>query len=88
MFCLTHPLAGKTKDAICNAVEVRVCVEQNLLITHYYHSGFSVASERTLVVFDYWRGENGELKPETSPILSPQTCRWEPGAKEWPPAIH
>ena len=64
MFCLTHPLAGKTKDAICNAVEVRVCVEQNLLITHYYHSGFSVASERTLVVFDYWRGENGELKPE------------------------
>ena len=64
MICLTHPLAGKTKDAICNAVEVRVCVEQNLLITHYYHSGFSVASERTLVVFDYWRGENGELKPE------------------------
>ena len=58
MFCLTHPLAGKTKDAICNAVEVRVCVEQNLLITHYYHSGFSVASERTLVVFDYWRAVN------------------------------
>lgn len=64
MICLTHPLAGKTKDAICNAVEVRVCVEHNLLITHYYHSGFSVASERTLVVFDYWRGENGELKPD------------------------
>ena len=39
-------------------------MEQKLLITHYYHSGFSVASERTLAVFDYWRGENGELTPD------------------------
>ena len=46
------------------ALEVCVHVEQNLLITHYYHSGFSVASQRTLLVFDYWRGEKGELTPE------------------------
>ena len=39
-------------------------MEQNLLITHYYHSGFSVAGEHTLLVFDYWRGERGELTPE------------------------
>ena len=45
-------------------MEVRDFVEQNLLITHYYHSGFSVAGERTLVVFDYWRGERGELAPD------------------------
>ena len=31
------------------------------LVTHYYHSGFSVAYEETLLVFDYWRGEDGEL---------------------------
>ena len=64
MICLVHPLAGKTKDAIYDAVEVRICVEQKLLITHYYHSGFSVASERTLAVFDYWRGEKAELPPD------------------------
>ncbi len=34
------------------------------MITHYYHSGFSVASEHTLAVFDYWRGERGELAPD------------------------
>ena len=39
-------------------------MEHSLLITHYYHSGFSVASEKTLAVFDYWRGENGELAPD------------------------
>ena len=39
-------------------------MEQKLLITHYYHSGFSVASEHTLAVFDYWRGERNELTPE------------------------
>ena len=36
-------------------------MQQSLLITHYYHSGFSVASQKTLAVFDYWRGEHGEL---------------------------
>ena len=47
------------KDEGCYlvAVEVHIFVEQNLLITHYYHSGFSVACRRTLAVFDYWRGE-------------------------------
>ena len=63
MFCLV-PFGKKTKDAICFALEVRIFVEHNLLITHYYHSGFSVASERTLAVFDYWRGEHGELTPD------------------------
>ena len=32
------------------------------MITHYYHSGFSVACEKQLLVFDYWRGEDGELE--------------------------
>ena len=36
-------------------------MEQSILITHYYHSGFSVACGKTLDVFDYWRGERGEL---------------------------
>ena len=36
-------------------------MRQTYFITHYYHSGFSVACEDTLLVFDYWRGEKGEL---------------------------
>ena len=36
-------------------------MNQKFLITHYYHSGFSVANGDTLLVFDYWRGEEGEL---------------------------
>ena len=39
-------------------------MKQPLLITHFYHSGFSVAGEHTLLVFDYWRGERGELTPD------------------------
>ena len=31
-------------------------------ITHYYHSGFSVEEDDLLFVFDYWRGEQHELK--------------------------
>ena len=31
------------------------------LVTHYYHSGFSVACEDAILVFDYWRGERGEV---------------------------
>ena len=38
-------------------------VNRQWTITHYYHSGFSVAGEHTLLVFDYWRGEHGELSP-------------------------
>ena len=45
-------------------MEVHIFVEQNLLITHYYHSGFSVAGGRTLLVFDYWLGERGEVTPD------------------------
>ena len=37
---------------------------QETYITHYYHSGFSVAFQDLLFVFDYWRGENQELAPE------------------------
>ena len=72
-YFVLYPLAKKTKDAICIAVEVRFFVEQNLLITHYYHSGFSVASKRTLAVFDYWRGEHGELPPEMQ--LNPEKLK-------------
>ena len=49
-------------ESLCaSAMEVCVCMKQQYLITHYYHSGFSVAGDRTLLVFDYWRGEKGEL---------------------------
>ncbi len=40
-------------------------MSQRLRITHYYHSGFSVACEDILFVFDYWRGENDDLPPES-----------------------
>ena len=33
----------------------------DFLVTHYYHSGFSVACESTILIFDYWLGEEGEL---------------------------
>ena len=34
-------------------------------VTYYHHSGFSVAAGRTLMVFDYWRGdENWHLPKE------------------------
>ena len=33
----------------------------SFLITHYYHSGFSAACGDTILIFDYWRGEDGEL---------------------------
>lgn len=39
-------------------------MSKTLMITHYYHSGFSVADEDVMLVFDYWRGEEGELTPE------------------------
>ena len=44
-----------------NLSEVLLFMTQELYITHFYHSGFSVAFEDLLFVFDYWRGENGEL---------------------------
>ena len=30
-------------------------------VTFFHHSGFSVAVEDTLLIFDYWRGENDDL---------------------------
>lgn len=30
-------------------------------VTFFHHSGFSVAVEDTLLIFDYWRGEKGEI---------------------------
>ncbi|MBR4361053.1 MAG: MBL fold metallo-hydrolase [Clostridia bacterium] len=36
-------------------------------VTYYHHSGFSVAVEDTLLIFDYWRGEDGAL-PESCQI--------------------
>ena len=36
-------------------------MNQQLKITHYYHSGFSVEAGDLLFVFDYWRGEHQEL---------------------------
>lgn len=34
------------------------------LVTHYYHSGFSVACDDSILIFDYWLGENQELAPK------------------------
>ena len=31
------------------------------LVTHYYHSGFSVACDDSILIFDYWLGEDEEL---------------------------
>ena len=33
----------------------------NYLVTHYYHSGFSVACDDSILIFDYWLGEGEEL---------------------------
>lgn len=31
------------------------------IVTYFHHSGFAVSVEDTLLIFDYWRGENGAL---------------------------
>ena len=36
----------------------------NYIVTHFYHSGFSVSCEDTILIFDYWLGEEGELTEE------------------------
>ena len=46
---------------------------RSYIITHYYHSGFSVSCENTLLVFDYWRGEEGELTEELQ--ITPEKIR-------------
>ena len=32
-----------------------------LTVTYYHHAGFSVTDGNILLIFDYWRGENGEM---------------------------
>lgn len=44
-------------------------MEQMLDVTYYLHSGFSVALNGTLLVFDYWLGEHQEL-PESKRITA------------------
>ena len=36
-------------------------MEHQCTITYYHHSGFTVAVDKQLLVFDYWRGEHGEV---------------------------
>ncbi len=36
-------------------------MEKTAAVTYFYHSGFTVEVLDTLLVFDYWRGEHGEL---------------------------
>ena len=40
---------------------------QSLTVTYYHHSGFSIAWEKVLLVFDYWLGEQGDV-PEDKRI--------------------
>ena len=42
-------------------------MDRKLTVTYYHHSGFSVAMDDVLLVFDYWTGEHGEL-PEDKRI--------------------
>lgn len=42
-------------------------MDRKLTVTYYHHSGFSVAMDGVLLVFDYWTGEHGEL-PEDKRI--------------------
>ena len=51
-------------------------MNQALILTHYYHSGFSAARGRTLLVFDYWRGEHGEI-PERLQLTPDQLKRFD-----------
>lgn len=42
-------------------------MDRKLTVTYYHHSGFSVAMDDVLLVFDYWTGEHGDL-PEDKRI--------------------
>ena len=43
-----------------------------MTVKYYYHSGFSVASGETLLVFDYWMGRQGKKLPAAQRI-TPET---------------
>ena len=45
------------------------------LVTHYYHSGFSVACDDSILIFDYWLGENQELNFELGVLASNDLCK-------------
>ena len=38
-------------------------MELRAAVTYHHHSGFSVQVGETLLIFDYWQGEKGELPP-------------------------
>ena len=59
-FMMTGVSGGRPAQRL-PALEVAVFLSTRYTIVHYYHSGFSVASGDTLLVFDYWRGEDMEL---------------------------
>ena len=41
---------------------------EQMTVKYYYHSGFSVASGETLLVFDYWMGRQGKKLPAAQRI--------------------
>ena len=51
-------------------------MEQLLDITYYHHSGFSCALDDTLLIFDYWTGENNEL-PESKRITPEMLAQYK-----------
>ena len=59
-FMMTGVFRGRSAKRL-PAMEVAVFFSTRYTVVHYYHSGFSVASGDTLLVFDYWRGEDMEL---------------------------
>ena len=59
-FMMTGVSRGRPAERL-PAMEVAVFLSTQYTVVHYYHSGFSVASGDTLLVFDYWRGEDMEL---------------------------
>ena len=59
-FMMTGVFRGRPAKRL-PAMEVAAFLSTRYMIVHYYHSGFSVASGDTLLVFDYWRGEDLEL---------------------------
>ena len=46
-------------------------MNKTMTVTYYHHSGFSVASGDTLLVFDYWRGKKVRLPDELG--VTPET---------------
>lgn len=39
-------------------------MDNQFIVTYYHHSGFTVEIGGRLLIFDYWRGEHGEVAPE------------------------